>query len=262
MSTSTNYAWPVILLGILETTQIHLAKALERQGIEVFDQIRAKLTRGGATVEGGARKPLIYVVGLILNNTTWFYALFIAPLGGTPALYTSMFGIGLVALLVYSSQVMREKITRHEIVGASLIILGTLTIGVESIFRPAVDMAHMNVVGTVMALCTTLGLGGVCMILTSKKGTQDAIGLTFGLLAGACGGLDPFLKAVGQSQGGANHAVPQTTVGWVLFHFCIHERTSRNWTATPSLPKLRTHSPTSPVSHVPSSTVVAYSSLM
>ncbi len=141
----------------------------------------------------------------------------IAPLGGTPALYTSMFGIGLVALLVYSTKFMKENITRLEVTGAILIVLGTLTIGVEGIFRPAVEMAHMNVVGTVAAVCMVLGLGGVCMTLTSKKGTQDAIGLTFGLFAGACGGLDPFLKAVGQSQGGANHAVPHTALGWTLF---------------------------------------------
>jgi len=145
------------------------------------------------------------------------YALFIAPLGGTPALYTSMFGIGLVALLVYSSTIMKEAITRLEVIGALLIVLGTLTIGSEGIFRPAVVLARMDVTGTVVALCMVLGLGGVCMACTSKRGTQNAIGLTFGLFAGACGGLDPFLKAVGQSQGGANHAVPHTALGWTLF---------------------------------------------
>jgi drug/metabolite transporter (DMT)-like permease len=65
------------------------------------------------------------------------YALFIAPLGGTPALYTSMFGIGLVALLVYSSTIMKEAITRLEVIGALLIVLGTLTIGSEGIFAPS-----------------------------------------------------------------------------------------------------------------------------
>lgn len=217
MDVPASCAWLVILLGILETTQIHLAKALQRQGIETFDQIRARLTRSGAQVEGGAKKPLIYVVGLILNNTTWFYALFIAPLGGTPALYTSMFGVGLVALLVYSSQVMKETITRREIVGAASIVLGTLTVGVEGIFRPAVEMAHMNVTGTVAALWLVLGLGGACMALVSKRGTQHTIGLVFGLCAGACGGLDPFLKAVGQSHGEGGHAVPHTALGWTLF---------------------------------------------
>jgi hypothetical protein len=37
----------ILLLGILSTTQTHLAKALERQAIETFDLIRARLKRTG-----------------------------------------------------------------------------------------------------------------------------------------------------------------------------------------------------------------------
>ncbi|NIV35086.1 MAG: hypothetical protein GWN58_38215, partial [Anaerolineae bacterium] len=85
------------------------AKALERQGIETWDLIRERFGRGKAGSQGRARKPLIYGLGLALNYTTFIYHLFVTPLGGTTALYTSMYGMGLVVLLPYATLVMKER---------------------------------------------------------------------------------------------------------------------------------------------------------
>jgi hypothetical protein len=126
----------LILLGILSTTQTHLAKALQRQGIETWDLIRARLGGTGEEIVDGVRKPVIYVVGLLLNHTTFIYDSFVVPLGGTRALHTSMYGMGLIALLLCSTRVMMEPTTRRELAGAVAIILGTLIIGAEGIFRP------------------------------------------------------------------------------------------------------------------------------
>ena len=70
----TNNTWIAILIGILSTTQLHLAKALERQGIEVFEQLRVRLKKTGEQIEGSIRKPIIYMVGVTLNNTVFLYA--------------------------------------------------------------------------------------------------------------------------------------------------------------------------------------------
>ncbi len=207
----------VILVGILSTTQNHLAKALERQGIEVFDQIRAWLLKTGGVAAGGVRKPLIYTVGLILNHTTFLYHLLVVPLGGTTALYTSMYGIGLVALLVYSTRVMHEKITSLELAGAGAILVGTLIIGLEGIWRPPLDMAQMDVRSTLLALGMLLGGSLGWMAVGLRNASPKVIGLAFGLSAGICGALDPFLKGVGQAAGGGAKLAPGTGIGWVLF---------------------------------------------
>ncbi|HSF83648.1 MAG TPA: hypothetical protein VLA49_20615 [Anaerolineales bacterium] len=72
--------WLVLLLGVLSTTQTHLAKALERQGIETLDHLRARLRSTGEQLERGNRKPLIDTLGLLLNRTTFIYHLFVTPL--------------------------------------------------------------------------------------------------------------------------------------------------------------------------------------
>jgi hypothetical protein len=206
----------VILLGIASTTQTHLAKTLERQGIETWDLIRAKFERTGQEIGGKVRKPLIYSLGLILNHTTFIYHLFIAPLGGNPALYTSMYGLGMVALLLYSTRVMKEEISRPELAGAVAICLGTLTIGIEGIFRPFPDMATMELGTTVVSALMLLGLGGVLLLVGLRNGTPNVIGLAFGLCAGMCGSLDPFLKVVGQTAGGGGPFTPGSVGGWIV----------------------------------------------
>ena len=216
MNVAMNNAWLIILLGIASSTQIHLAKAMERQGIETWDLIRAKFQRTGTEIEGKVRKPVIYAVGLALNHTTFIYHLFVAPLGGNIALYTSMYGMGMIALLLYSTQVMKEEITRLELAGAVVIFLGTLIIGLEGISRPALNMGLMDLGSTVVAVVLLLGLCLVLILVGLKNGTPNLIGLVFGLSAGACGSLDPFLKGVGQTAGGGGPFTPGSIGGWVV----------------------------------------------
>ena len=224
MDSTANYAWLVLLLGVVSTTQTHLAKALERQGIETWDLIRARFQRSGASAESIApeehtRKPLIYTAGLVLNHTTFVYHLLVTPLGATVALYTSMYGMGLIALLAYSFWVMKEEITRLQLAGAASILAGTLVIGLEGIARPPLDMGQMSLPATVTAVLLLLGLCLALVIAGLHKGTPHLIGLAFGLAAGACGSLDPFLKGVGQSAGQGGLLTPGSAGGWAVLAF-------------------------------------------
>ena len=118
MNSAPNKIWLIILLGVISTIQNHLAKALERQGIEALDHLRNKLARTGEKIKGANKKSAIYLLGLVLNQTVFIYHLFTTPLGGTTAVYTSMYGVGLVALLVYSVKVLNEPLSRKELTGA------------------------------------------------------------------------------------------------------------------------------------------------
>jgi drug/metabolite transporter (DMT)-like permease len=235
MDITANDAWLVLLLGLVSTTQTHLAKALERQGIETWDLIRARLQRNQEVTlrkdpalrsEGpGRRKPIIYTIGLVLNHTTFLYHLMIAPLGAAIALYTSMYGTGLIALLLYSRWVMKEEITRLQLAGALSILAGTLVIGLEGVARPPVDMGQMNLLATVVAVLLLLCLCLALILAGLRSGTPYLMGLAFGLAAGACGSLDPFLKGVGQSAGQGALFTPGSTGGWAVlgFSFLIGE---------------------------------------
>jgi len=206
----------VLLFGILSTIQTHLAKALERQGIEVFEQIKARLQKNNRVVEGGAKKPVIYTIGLILNNTLFIWSTLAQPYG-PPSLFSSMFGVGLVVLLGYAAFILKEKITRLELGGAAAILSGTLAIGIENISRPDIDRFTMNLSALLIVLCAWLALNLTFVILSSRTTNLPLIALAFGTLAGGLGSLDPFFKGVGQNYGGQPGILPSNTVGAIFF---------------------------------------------
>ncbi len=206
----------VLLLGILSTIQTHLAKALERQGIEIFDQIKARLQKSDRMVEGGVKKPIIYTIGLILNNTLFIWSTLAQPYG-PPSLFSSMFGVGLVVLLGYAAFVLKEKITRLELIGAAAILIGTLVIGIENISRPNIDRFTMNLNALLTVLGAWLVLNLVFVILSCRTVNLSLVALAFGTLAGGLGSLDPFFKGVGQNFGGQPGILPSNAVGAIFF---------------------------------------------
>ena len=112
-----------LLFGIFGTTSYHMAKALTKQGIDTFKR----------DAKGRKKKSAIWIVGFILNNIVTVFQV-IALLFGPGSLYTSMFGSGMIVLLFYAHYVLKERITYRELIGAVLIIIGTLAIGIISIF--------------------------------------------------------------------------------------------------------------------------------
>lgn len=206
----------VILLGLISTLQTHLAKALERQGIEVFEQIKARLQGTGSQAPGGVKKPLIYTIGFALNHTVFLWAVLAQPYG-PPALFSSMFGMGLVFLMIYAAVVLREPVTRREAAGAGLIVLGTLIIGAENVLRAGGDRFDMDLNAMFAVLAVWLVLGLTFLALASRSRRLDLIALAYGLFAGGLGSLDPFLKGVGQSHGGHPALLPSSLIGAILF---------------------------------------------
>jgi hypothetical protein len=113
---------------------------------------------------------------------------------------------------------MKEEIGRLELVGAAAILLGTLTIGIDAVSHPAPSMSSMDLGRTLWAVAWLLA-GGITVLLAGlRNGSPQVIGLAFGLGAGTCGTLDPFLKSVGQTAGGGRLA-PGTPAGWAVLAF-------------------------------------------
>jgi len=217
MDPTSRKLWLVILLGILSTTQNHLAKAFQRQGIETLDHVRSKIDHTTAPFRGKPKRAWIYVIGILLNQTVFIYHLFTTPLGGTTAVYTSMYGVGLLVLLIYSWKILKEPLNRTELTGALAIFGGTLVIGLEGFFRPALVMSWMNFDATLLAVGILFVLCGLIIYLSLRNGSKDAIGVGFGFSAGAIGAMDPFLKGVGQTAGGGAAFGPVSRGGWIVF---------------------------------------------
>jgi drug/metabolite transporter (DMT)-like permease len=200
----------VILIGIADTVQLHLAKSMQRQGIEIFDQIRAKIKKEHLEIEGKVKKPVIYLVGLVLNNIEPIWLIVANLFGVYPALVTSMFGVGLVVLMVYSVKVLHEPVNRREATGAVVIIGGTLVLGVEAFFRPEYDEAGISTGASYLFAAAFTAVAVAIIIIASRTRNARTMGFAFGIAAGGFGGQDIIFKMLGQND-------MNSIVGWLVF---------------------------------------------
>jgi drug/metabolite transporter (DMT)-like permease len=207
--------WLGMLFGVIGTVLLHLAKAMERQGIEIFAQIKARLTNTESRVEGGAKKPVIYMVGFILNQTIMFWMM-LGTMFAPPTYYTSVFGLGLVALMIYSAKVLKEEIKRIEYIGSIVLIAGTLILGYDGVRQGSLEMSTINVTLALTIILTFFAIGWIIVLIVKRKGTPNLIGVVFGIFAGGSGCFDPVLKGIGQTQGSTGF-LPSTGLGWIVF---------------------------------------------
>ncbi len=70
-----------------------------------------------------------------------------------------MFGIGLIALMLYSGIILKETDPPSQYLGALILTIGTLIFGFDGIFRPKMTMAgvDLTVAGIVLAASFLLG---------------------------------------------------------------------------------------------------------
>lgn len=204
-----------MLFGLINTMLIHLAKAMERHGIEIFDQIRARVSKQDSETSDAidielrekdidvtdVKKPTIYIIGFALNQTPALWAMFSNMFSqGNSNYYSSMGGVGLIVLLIYSAKILNEPVRKPEIIGAIILITGTLIIGIENIFRPE-PSTEIQLTSLWIFLGLYVAIGVMLMVFAIKKNDPLSLGIIFGGFAGGCGAMDPFFKSVSQLWG-------------------------------------------------------------
>src|SRR6056297_2727626 len=148
----------VILMGVLYSTQLQISKAMERQYIDTYKIIKERLKKRKELKEQGKGEKIekipdeqkkifyLYIFALILNNTVVIYVWVAGTQPEVPKTYfTSVIGVGLIALLIYSYYVMKEPISKFEIIGATILIIGTIFIGIDSVNRGEINEENIKV---------------------------------------------------------------------------------------------------------------------
>lgn len=215
---ASNSFYIAIGLGIVSHSLIHLAKSMQRHGIEVFDKIRAKIQNTEDTVQDGGKKSAIYTVGFILNQTPPLWAFLVGLTGAPMSYYTSVYGVGLIVSLIYSAKILKEKIQPIEYAGAAVLISGILLLGIDGVIRPPLSYADVILERAflMIGIIAIIGISGMTIALNSKS--KLLIGILFGLFSGSIGCLDPVFKSIGQNYGGSG-GLPSGPVGWIVFIF-------------------------------------------
>ncbi len=176
-----------LLFGIINTLILHLAKSMERQGIEIFSRKKTLKEKG--------KKPLIYIIGLILNNTVMIWQI-IGTSFASAAVFSSVFGLGLILLMVYSHYILHEEIERSELIGAILIIIGTTFVGFSYIIKPPKTGAIIYLNFFTLLIVIVIIFSILISISWKKK---IMVAFIFGLVAGTFGGMDNVFKRMGLS---------------------------------------------------------------
>ncbi|MEM7180559.1 MAG: hypothetical protein AAF518_06580 [Spirochaetota bacterium] len=213
----SNYAI-AMLLGILGTTVYHLSKGMQKQGIESYGLVLSWLKREITSQEIGKQldKPIIYVLGMLLNGSLPII-LIVSGKFAPASYFTSMSGLGLIVLMVYSARILKEPVTKNVVIGSVVLILGTVFLGVENMYRPTLDMSkiYTNRVWTFVGVYMLVSLLFLALVL--RRGSVFLIGISFGLFTGFAACLDPIYKAIGQNLGGRAGYFPSTIEGWLVF---------------------------------------------
>ncbi|MFW9903622.1 MAG: hypothetical protein ACFFFH_04770 [Candidatus Thorarchaeota archaeon] len=204
-----------MFFGLVLTVQLHIAKGMEKRGIEVFDQIKVRLKKEENPV-GSKEKPLVYTVGMILHNTVFIWQI-LGTSFGLASNVTSMFGMGLIVLMLYSSKILKEDISKIEYIGASILIVGTVIIGIENLNQSTLERGSINTAIALILIVVFIISGLVLVIYAINQKNPLIVGVSFGLYAGGLGSFDPIFKELGITFGGGSEVAPIYTVGWILY---------------------------------------------
>lgn len=171
-------------LGFLAYILLYLGKGIQKyaiEGLKVDKTIKSKHSG-------------IWIFGLILTGSymlmQWIALLFapiniIAPLGAA----------GLIVLLIFSYQILKESITRLEIAGSGCIIAGLVLISVFNTNRGAVLVGDFDLVTFSWISIIVVGVEIVAiLVLNAKKSTH--VGFILGLNAGTFNALQTVSKRV------------------------------------------------------------------
>ncbi|MHA1794233.1 MAG: hypothetical protein ACTSVI_16440 [Promethearchaeota archaeon] len=178
-----------ILFGLVGSCTLNLGKAMQKQGIKLFNKSK---------IESSTRmkKGFIWIIGSAFS--------FIQPLfqflgqsmiaGQSATVYSSMFGIGIVVVIIYSYKVLKEEITKIELIGSLLITCGTVIFGIASIYiTPPSELTinWTNFTNSMIILIICFVLGALYTLKTKKLW-----GIIWGVIAGSFGGLDNVFKSI------------------------------------------------------------------
>jgi len=207
-----------MLFGIIGTISFHLGKGMQKHGIEVLHYLKRKIFKNKSypSINLTAKDVIIYLIGVFLSNSVavWIMA---ANMFAPASYFTSMFGIGLIILLVYSVKVLGEPLKGKDVAGACVLIIGTFLLGIDGIYRGELSMSNIDIKTVSIIVVVFLVMAIIFIISTYNDKHHAIIGIGFGLLAGGSASLDPVFKGAGQNFGAKGGFVPSTPEGWVIF---------------------------------------------
>lgn len=218
-----------MLLGLVFSISFHISRGMQQQGIKTLSFIKNRILQQKKPETNWQEcKPVIYISGVILSNSGIVWVVLAGKFA--PASYfTSMYGLGLIAMLWYSNKILKEKIDKWEIVGAGILMIGTVFIGIEGIYQANLNYADINlkIVWWFVGIFITLSLLTLLLIRNHRNLVLKS--MIFGIFTGGTVSFDPIFKGIGQNLNHNSGYFPASSLGWIIFLFSLVFTTASFW---------------------------------
>jgi len=183
-----------VVYGIASAVALCLGKGLQKYGVPALAHPRA----------WSRDKALLFKLFIWCLGTAGIVAsallLFTALAYGPVALVAALSGTGLIALAFFSAFALKEKVTKHEVIGIALIVAGTTLAGYfEKYDRLAsygiADNSGQSVaLGSLLAFSLAVVAASAAGAIYSIKNDYRLFGPIFGSISGFCGGISVFYQ--------------------------------------------------------------------
>ena len=146
----------------------------------------------------------VWITGTLFTSVSVFLVLYAVSIGSV-SLVGAMAGTGLASLAVFSALVMKERISRQELLGIIVILIAAVMIGS---FSKEMKPARILLSSLFLFLGLTGALYLSLWIISYNK--KELLGLVIGGFSGALGGFVPLFQKVSTAEVGRSRALFDT----------------------------------------------------
>jgi len=171
-------------IGIIAYTLLNIGKGIQKYAIEGFKaekQIKGKNSG-------------VWIIGTILTSIYMFIqwiALLFAPIN----VIAPLEGFGLIVFIIFSYFVLKEDISRIEVLGIIFIIAGVILITVFNPNKSSIQSSDFNGI-IFLIISISLALIETILILISRSKNYKASGLILGITAGTLMAIQNISKRI------------------------------------------------------------------
>lgn len=175
-----------ILIGIVAYVLLYVGKGIQKYSIEGFKTDKDQKSKNSG----------IWIFGTILTALFMFVQWIPLTIFDIPAnLITPLEGIGLITLLIFSYKVLKEPISKIELLGAFFVIVGTVIINLYASEPDPITLGDFNSDTFWISMAIIIGIEFV-LILISKMNDYKLAGVVIGFTAGTFMAYQTLAKRV------------------------------------------------------------------
>ena len=193
--------------GFIAYTILYLGKGIQKYAVEGFKD------QGKVNVKD--KNTGIWIIGTILTSIYMFIqwvALFFAPIN----LIAPIEAIGLIVLVIFSFYILKEDISKLQIIGIGLIIIGTILITIFNVNSSEVEFNDFQIELFLIFSLTIIFIEFIA-ILISKLNNSKRTGLILGITAGTFMAFQTVTKRITAIP----NAILSLTFTFITFIFAI-----------------------------------------